>query len=102
MTGKIQNVPTSPNEPSSALGCPYASATETATTVPGNAHGIRTSNDNNRRHPSPKNLDDVRARRRNNVTIQKLHTSAAAAAIADIVKLLKKTSAACGSLNSRW
>src|SRR5690242_7982468 len=100
MTGRIQNVPTSTNEPSNALGCPYASATETATTVPGNAHGTSTSNDNNRRHPSPKKRD-VRLSRRNNVTIQKLHTSAAPAAIADIVKLLKKTSAACGSPNNR-
>src|ERR1043165_3931029 len=100
MTGKIQNVPTSPNEPSSALGCPYASATETATTVPGKAHGIKTSNDNNRRHPSPNNRD-VPARRLNNVTMQKLHSIAATAAIADIVTLLKKTSAACGSPNSR-
>src|ERR1043166_2903715 len=100
MTGRIQNVPTSTNEPSNALGCPYASATETATTVPGNAHGTRTSNDNNRRHPSPKNRDDVRPPRRNNITTQKLHSSAATAASADIVKLLKKTSEACASEKS--
>ena len=73
---------TSRRSPAAALGCPYASATETATTVPGNAHGIKTSSDNNRRQPSPNQRDDERAFRRNNVTMQKLHTNAAAAAIA--------------------
>src|ERR1043165_4978541 len=101
MTGRIQNVPTSTNEPNNKLGCPYASATETATTVPGNAHGMRINNESNLRLLRPRNARCPRSRLTSNVTTQKLHTNAPAAAIAAIEKLLKKTSVAFGSLKSR-
>src|SRR6185295_3089873 len=100
-TGRIQNVPTSTNEPSNKLGCPYASATETATTVPGSAHGTSINNESKRRPPRPSNVARPRSLLTSSITTQKLHTNAANAAIADIEKLLKNTPAALGSPKSR-
>ena len=75
------------NEPSNRLGSPYASAIEIATTVPGKAHGNSTSSDSNRRQ-TPRFIVVA------SVATQKLHSSAATAAIADIERLLRKTSLA--------
>src|ERR1044072_1171528 len=60
ITVRIQNVPTSTNDPNNKLGCPYASATETATTVPGNAHGMRINNESNLRLLRPRRSEERR------------------------------------------
>src|SRR5258708_19069423 len=77
-------------EPVSGLVCPYASATESATTVPGSAHGISTNKLTRRFHlfDAPVAVTAV---------TQKLQITAPSAAMPAISRLFTQTARAAPS-----